>query len=54
MRQVVQNKVSQLIGREEQKILERGLLVMLIAAMSAGDWFVAHMLIFPRKMRNDQ
>lgn len=57
---VVQSKVVDVIGRKGKRQIasitsaERGSLVTLIAAMSAGGLFVPPMLIFPRKNRNDQ
>ncbi|XP_050509245.1 jerky protein homolog-like [Diabrotica virgifera virgifera] len=56
---IVQSKVPQVIGRKGKRQIgaltaaERGSLVTLVCAMSAGGTFIAPMLIFPRKNFSD-
>lgn len=57
---VVPSKIPKVIGRKGKRQIasitsaERGSLVTMIAAMSAGGQHIPPMLIFPRKNRNDQ
>lgn len=57
---VVPSRLPRVIARKGKRQIasitsaERGSLVTLVAAMSAGGQFVPPMLVFPRKNRNDQ